>query len=168
MKCKSLKSGFYRFYCQGGYFEIYLIKDENHPGVNVEYVSYDEKQYFDKCPEIYHSWPRVLFEKCSGKLRAVAWADPRSEDYSDAIEFDRPQYIGDMFDAWEKSDLLPVYQTIDVGDSEEKRHDGKPFTVVRRVTLDECDPDAMPMWRIRFDDGFETSAFPEEIYEQKK
>ena len=36
----------------------------------------------------YRTWPRVLIERPQGeKLRVLVWANPRSDDYSDEIEF---------------------------------------------------------------------------------
>ncbi|HZK53005.1 MAG TPA: hypothetical protein VFC84_02195 [Desulfosporosinus sp.] len=42
---------------------------------------------------------------------------------------------------------------------------GEAFKVVRRLgdKEDEVDSECLPMWKIRFKDGFEVSAFPEEI-----
>lgn len=40
---------------------------------------------------------------------------------------------------------------------------GTPFTVIGRCTEEECDLECLPMWKIRFEDGTETCAFPEEI-----
>lgn len=48
---------------------------------------------------------------------------------------------------------------------------GQAFTVLRKITrrnatsadLQEYDLEVLPMYRIRFADGHETSAFPEEV-----
>ena len=50
----------------------------------------------------------------------------------------------------------------------EHENNGKPFTVLRRATTDECHVEQLPCWRIRFDDGKETFAFPEEICKDGK
>lgn len=73
-----------------------------------------------------------------------------------------------QFAEYDQRTLRPVYRSIDQEESAEKAHDGQPFKVVRRLTWQECDKESGPMWRIRFDDGFETDAFPEEIYEEEK
>lgn len=74
-----------------------------------------------------------------------------------------------MTDAeYDQRTLRQFYRTLDQEESAEKAHDGQPFKVVRRLTWQECDEENRPMWRIRFNDGFETDAFPEEIYEEEK
>jgi hypothetical protein len=48
---------------------------------------------------------------------------------------------------------------------------GQKFTVMRKITRrnitkaerTEYDPEVLPMYKIRFADGFETSAWPEEV-----
>lgn len=48
---------------------------------------------------------------------------------------------------------------------------GQPFEVLRKITrrnataadLREFDREVLPMYKIRFPDGFETAAFPDEI-----
>lgn len=46
-----------------------------------------------------------------------------------------------------------------------REREGATFTVVRKITEPEPDFDeeSLPMYRIRFDDGFETDAFPIEV-----
>lgn len=40
---------------------------------------------------------------------------------------------------------------------------GETFKVVRRIGDNEVDAECLPIWKIKFKDGFEISAFPEEI-----
>lgn len=40
---------------------------------------------------------------------------------------------------------------------------GEPFEVLGRITEEETDLCVLPMWRIRFSNGTETDAYPEEI-----
>lgn len=57
--------------------------DPDYPGVDIEFIPNNES---DDDPL---TRPRVLIEQPKGeKLRVLVWADPKSEDYSDNIEFD--------------------------------------------------------------------------------
>lgn len=53
--------------------------------------------------------------------------------------------------------------------SDYKEYIGKPFTVIGRVPehddqhKDGADLECLPMWKIRFDDGKEIDAYPDEI-----
>jgi hypothetical protein len=42
-------------------------------------------------------------------------------------------------------------------------HHGTTVTVLRRLTLDEADPEVGPMFRVRFSDGTESAAFGDEL-----
>lgn len=67
---------------EGGYIRATAAQDENYPGIDVEFVP-------NKPQEDALSFPRVLVEKPleSDNLRAVIWANPNDEDYSDEIKF---------------------------------------------------------------------------------
>lgn len=67
---------------EGGYIRATASQDKNYPGIDVEFVP-NEPQ------EDTLSFPRVLVEKPleSDNLRAVIWANPNDEDYSDEIKF---------------------------------------------------------------------------------
>ncbi len=43
--------------------------------------------------------------------------------------------------------------------------EGQKFTMLKKITepTDTIDEMALPMYRIRFEDGFETEAWPEEV-----
>lgn len=47
--------------------------------------------------------------------------------------------------------------------NEGKERDGQPFEVLRELTDAERDPECGRVWRIRFPDGREIDAWPEEI-----
>ena len=56
--------------------------------------------------------------------------------------------------------LSPYYQY--------KKYNGQNFEVLKRVSIDNSDNlgfdlECLPVWNIRFADGFETFAYPEEI-----
>lgn len=44
--------------------------------------------------------------------------------------------------------------------------EGQPFTVLRKLTDEERDPEVGTMYRIRFDDKVEIDAWPEEVQSQ--
>lgn len=72
---------------EGGYIRATAAQDENYPGIDVEFVP-------NKPQEDALSFPRVLVEKPldSDNLRAVIWANPNDEDYSDEIKFTSISY----------------------------------------------------------------------------
>ena len=71
----------FEFRIDGGYFYITVSEDLNYPGIDIEFIAYDDEGKNA-------SRPRVLFEKpIEGKLRTLIWANKDLEDYSDEIEF---------------------------------------------------------------------------------
>lgn len=40
---------------------------------------------------------------------------------------------------------------------------GQPFSIARRLEEEDADLECLPMWKIRFEDGTEIDAYPEEI-----
>lgn len=64
-----------------------LAQDSDYPGVDIEYVSDNE----DDEPR---TRPRVLIEynREANEFRVLVWADPNSEDYSDEIIFQHPDF----------------------------------------------------------------------------
>ena len=46
---------------------------------------------------------------------------------------------------------------------EREREFGRSFEVIGRTTEKDADLECLPMWKIRFDDGFEMDAYPDEI-----
>lgn len=67
-----------------GYIRVNLIEDPEYPGVDIEFVPNDmaDEQFAS----------RILFERPTGEyVRALAWTNPNSEDYSEEIEFEKPK-----------------------------------------------------------------------------
>ena len=66
---------------EGGTLVATASSDPNYPGIDVEFIPVNEKEFGV-------STPRVLFEKPKGeKLRALIWADKDLEDYTNKVEF---------------------------------------------------------------------------------
>ena len=71
-------------------------------------------------------------------------------------------FVEDLYDVYEKTGFVPFFQA---RDSEYQNRNGKRFTVLGRISTDDpkWDLECLPAWHIRFEDGSETCAFPEEI-----
>lgn len=74
----------YRVPVRNGHLALSVSSDPENPGVDVEYISDN-----DKPEDTVKTRPRVLIEHTgdTNQLRAVAWANPLSEDYSHCIIF---------------------------------------------------------------------------------
>lgn len=95
-----------------GYLDIRVSQDPEYPGLDIEYIRTCPHSVNGECElspeenlcrgsesEMYacaymgnnesHTRPRVLIElpKDTGKLRCLVWGDPKSEDYSECVEF---------------------------------------------------------------------------------
>lgn len=70
------------------------------------------------------------------------------------------KYLDDFFEAYETAGFSDTFWT----PYEDKTNVGKKFSVVRRCEEPEWDLEALPAWTIRFEDGTEIDAYPEEIY----
>jgi len=76
------------------------------------------------------------------------------------------EYVADYFDCYEAEGFSKLFWS-QGGDYPE--YQGKPFEVIGRApTCDADHPDGIelscqPMWTIRFEDGYEMSAYPDEI-----
>ena len=70
------------------------------------------------------------------------------------------EFISDYCDCCEKEGFNKTFWT---PYEEQKEHIGKKFMVLRRLTEEECFLEAMPMWKIEFEDGKTSGAYPEEI-----
>lgn len=75
------------------------------------------------------------------------------------------EFVEDSFVCCEQEGFARVFWSQDSVYSE---RNGKPFTIVGRVALYDgknngADLECLPMWVIRFEDGFETAAYPDEI-----
>lgn len=67
--------------------------------------------------------------------------------------------------------MTKIRETFTTQTEQYAARNGQAFTVLRKITrrnataadLQEYDSEVLPMYRIRFADGHETSAFPEEV-----
>ena len=71
-------------------------------------------------------------------------------------------YVQDSFDLYEK---LGFKDEFDTPYEDYQKYNGKSFEVVRRMSYadDDIDLECLPKWVIRFEDGVEIEAWPEEI-----
>ena len=67
-----------------GQFMVDVSSDPEYPGIDVEFVPHNESENHLSQPRVLLEWPKEE----DSKLRALIWADPNSEDYTDKIEFD--------------------------------------------------------------------------------
>ena len=88
------------------------------------------------------------------------WGDANREDL-DEEQLDA--FIEDLFTLYETTGFA---DTIESSYSDQAEYNGKPFTVLRRATLDDCDKETLPQWVVRVEDNAEPEeifCFPEEI-----
>lgn len=84
----------------------------------------------------------------------------------DMLYSEEKAFVEDCFETYEHIGFAKTFKT---PYTEEKHLDGQPFTVIGRVKEADDDPEngadleCLPMWHIRFEDGTEKMAFPEEI-----
>ncbi len=93
----------------------------------------------------------------------MTWADMAKKypEYREDMTKDRERdFVKDCFDCYEKEGFAEKFNAI--FDTYKEYH-GKKFTVIGRSTEDDTDLTCLPMWKIRFEDGTETAAYPEEI-----
>lgn len=72
------------------------------------------------------------------------------------------ELVNDLFDTYEHIGFVDsLYSSYDQYQSKV----GEPFTVVRRMgyVTDDIDLECLPQWKIKFEDGTEIQAYPEEI-----
>lgn len=85
--------------------------------------------------------------------------------YRDELTCEQEEsFANDCFDIYEAEGFADVFHT-NGGDFDE--YDNKAFEVVRRATKDDCDIECLPMWKIRFKNGFEICAYPDEIIQSE-
>lgn len=74
----------------GGVLRATKSLDPEYPGIDIEFIATAEDRSCGK----FLSRPRVLMEYKieDNELRAAVWADEKSEDYSDDIEFNKHYY----------------------------------------------------------------------------
>ena len=77
------------------------------------------------------------------------------------------EYVQDSFDLYEKLGFKEKYDT---PYEDYQKYNGKSFKVVRRMSYadDDIDLECLPKWIIRFEDGAEIEAWPEEICKAAK
>lgn len=100
----------------------------------------------------------------------MTWAEMRVKypgEYRDEMTEDCERaFVADCFDCYESESLSKRFWTQD-GDYVE--YVGKRFSVIGRTPewdrqgADGADLECLPMWRIRFEDGKEIDAYPDEI-----
>lgn len=95
---------------------------------------------------------------CKGKIYEGLYRDEMTEEQEKA-------FVEDLFTAYENEGFAPVFWS---QDSYYMRYAGKPFKVLGRTPLYDggragADLECLPMWEIRFEDGTEISAYPDEI-----
>lgn len=72
------------------------------------------------------------------------------------------EYVDDAFALYESEGFHTDFFASQYTDS--KGYNGSKFEVIRRCTTeDNFDLESLPAWVIRFEDGVEIEAFPEEI-----
>lgn len=91
--------------------------------------------------------------------------DNTSKTRDDLTETEEKAFVNDCFETYEHIGFSETFGTPYTG---EKHLVGKKFIVLGRVkelSEDEngADLECLPMWNIRFEDGFEMAAYPEEI-----
>ena len=102
-------------------------------------------------------YKKVFAEKYGKKF-----ADYGSRD--DMPEEILRSFVSACFDVYEYVGFKPIFESpYEVFPEGLVDNNGKPFTVISRCTEDQCDLDSLPMWNIKFADGYECQAYPEEI-----
>lgn len=86
---------------------------------------------------------------------------PERDDMSFEEEL---EYVKDCFDTYENIGFTDTFQT---PYEDKAKYNGMRFSVVKRLSYVENDTDleCLPMWRIKFENGEEIDAYPEEICE---
>lgn len=77
----------YAIKLQRGLLILDVSKDEDYPGIDIEFLPYDDDKNTLTRPRILIEAPVNEETGDQRDLRAIVWADPESEDYSDVIEF---------------------------------------------------------------------------------
>lgn len=72
-------------------------------------------------------------------------------------------FVEYWFDKYEKFGFCDTFESPYDLSYANKQYEGKCFQVIARCTTNDCDLETLPMWRIEFEDGYQTDAYPEEI-----
>lgn len=99
------------------------------------------------------------------ELHKAYGLDNKSKSRENLTEIEERAFVNDCFEMYEHIGFLETFNT---PYTNEKHLIGKKFIVLGRVNElinDEngADLECLPMWNIRFEDGLEISAYPEEI-----
>lgn len=70
------------------------------------------------------------------------------------------KFVNDCFDTYEH---IGFTETFDSPYTDYKYLKGMRFTVIGRLNENNADLEVLPMWKIRFENGEEIDAYPEEI-----
>ena len=82
------------------------------------------------------------------------------EDRHEMTEDREREFVNNCFELYEKEGFSRKFWSMG-GDY--KKYHGSSFEVIGRTTEKDADLECLPMWKIRFDDGFEMDAYPDEI-----
>ena len=85
------------------------------------------------------------------------WNNKSVDDIDDTLI---EEYIEDLYDLHESTGFR---ETFNSPYNYMQKYNGLAFNVVGRYGKEDCDYESMPMWLIRFNNGIEIEAFPEEI-----
>ena len=99
----------------------------------------------------------------------MTWEEMKNKypEYRDQMSEERErQFVFDCFDAYEQSDK--VAETFWNQGGDYKQYIGKPFSIIGRSTEKDVHLSVLPMWNIKFDDGTEIAAYPDEIFEREQ
>ena len=104
-------------------------------------------------------------------MKVESWEDMDKKyqvsDREELTEKQHKEFVADCFNLYEKEGFAKVFWSPheSLGDKKAIDYEGKPFRVIRRLETkkDKVDLISLPMWKIKFDDGYETDAYPEEI-----
>lgn len=81
--------------------------------------------------------------------------------YRDEMTEDQEQeFLENCYHLYEKEGFAKVFWS--QGGDYQEYHE-KSFTVLGRVKPPDADTECLPMWKIKFEDGKEISAYPDEI-----
>ena len=98
----------------------------------------------------------------------MTW-DKLNEKYPetrDEMSTDRErEFLKDLYDTYEAVGFADEFWSPFDTRDEDKKYIGQPFKVIGRCEEGkEWDLDSLPAWKIAFEDGHQTCAYPEEIY----
>ena len=96
-------------------------------------------------------------------MKVYSWEDMAikyPEDRHMMTEEKHIEFVNDCYKLYEKDGFAKKFWT-PYSCYMDKR--GLPFEVVKRCTADEADLECLPAWIIKFEDGEEAMAYPEEI-----